>query len=53
MQYLKFSTWNQSSNQTGEDAAQREEDRDRDEIQHRDPLVIFGQQPRFQAVAVV
>ena len=34
----------------GEQPADREEDRDRDEVQHRDPLVVLGQEPRGQAV---
>ena len=37
----------------GERAADEEEERDRREVQQRDPLVIARQQPRLDAVAVV
>ena len=33
-----------------EQAADREEDRDRDQVQHRDALVVLGQEPRRDAV---
>ncbi len=36
-----------------EQAAQQEHHRDRDQVHDRDPLVVLGQQPRLQAVAVV
>ena len=35
------------------EAADKEEDRDRDQVQDRDPLVISGQQPALQAVFLV
>ena len=34
----------------GEQPADGEEDRDRDEVQHRDPLVVLGEEPRGQPV---
>ena len=34
-------------------SADKEEERDRDQVQHRDPLVVSGQQPAQQAVLVV
>ena len=34
----------------GEHAAHGEKDRDRDEVQHRDPLVVLGQEPRGDAM---
>ena len=36
-----------------EETAEREERRDRDQVEQRDPLVVLGQQPGFQPVAVV
>ena len=39
--------------QEREDAAEDEEDGDRDQVEHRDALVVLGQQPRREPVAVV
>src|SRR6185436_5025460 len=37
----------------GEEAAEGEEDEDGDQIEHRDPLVVLGEQPRGDAVVGV
>ena len=41
------------ADQRGEDAAQEEEQRDGDQVQQRDALVVLGEQPRLEAVAGV
>src|SRR5947209_6555376 len=41
------------ADQEGEKAANKEEERNRDQIEQRDPLVVRGEQPRPDAVVLV
>ena len=38
------------TDQAGQRSSDEEEERDRDQVQHRDPLVVTGQQPAQQTV---